>query len=127
MASISTFAAFSSRGYGFGGNSPIFPTGGDYVIEDIINNKRIHVFVNSGSFTVPSNIKSTIGKFFSAEVLVVGGGGGAGNGGPGDYSGGAGGGGAGGAVVYDSAYTMASGKAFSVTVGGAGATNEWPG
>ena len=124
MASISTFAAFSSRGYGFGGNSPIFPTGGDYVIEDIINNKRIHVFVNSGSFTVPSNIKSTIGKFFSAEVLVVGGGGGAGNGGPGDYSGGAAGGGAGGAVVYDSAYTMASGKAFSVTVGGAGGTND---
>ena len=124
MASISTFAAFSSRGYGFGGNNPIFPTGGDYVIEDIVNNKRIHVFVNSGSFTVPTNIKSTIGKFFSAEVLVVGGGGGAGNGGSGDYSGGAGGGGAGGAVVYDSAYTMVSGKSFSVTVGGAGPTNS---
>jgi hypothetical protein len=124
MASISTFAAFSSRGYGFGGNSPIFPTGGDYVIEDVINNKRIHVFVNSGSFTVPTNINSNIGKFFSAEVLVVGGGGGAGNGGPGDYSGGAGGGGAGGAVVYDSAYTMVSGKAFSVTVGAAGGTNS---
>lgn len=124
MASISTFAAFSSRGYGFGGNNPIFPTGGDYVIEDTVNDKRIHVFLTSSNFVVPNNIKDTIGKFFDAQVLVVGGGAGAGTGGPGGFEGGAGGGGGGGSVVYDSAYKLVRNKSFSVTVGGAGSTGQ---
>jgi len=122
MATIATFAAFSSRGYGFGGNNPVFPTGGDYIYDDIVNDRRVHFFLNSGNFKIPDSVKSSIGKFVQARVLVVGAGGGAGE--SPAFSGGGGGGGGGGSVVYDNSYQLVKGKEFSVVVGSAGGKNS---
>jgi hypothetical protein len=119
MATIGTFAAFSSRGYSTSGSSAILPTGGNYVIDNSVLGKRVHVFTSPGTFTIPTNA-SLNSKFTDVEILLVGGGGDAG--GWDDAIGGAGGGG-GGAVVYDSAFRMPKGFSLSVTVGARGDYN----
>jgi len=116
MATISTFAAFSSRGYGSFTSGRIVPTGGDYIIDNNGSGKRVHVFLSPGTFTIPAGAAVTT-KFSDLEILLVGGGGAAQ-----DNNGGAGGGG--GAVVYDSAFRMPKGHSFAVTVGGAGSVSR---
>lgn len=115
MATISTFAAFSSRGYSSAGGK-VVPTGGDYIIDNNGSGKRVHVFTSPGTFTIPTNASGTT-KFTNLEILLVGGGGSAQ-----DSNGGAGGGG--GAVVYDSAFRIPKGYALSVTVGGAAGVSK---
>ena len=115
MATIGTFAAFSSRGYSFAGSAAILPTGGNYVIDNSVLGKRVHVFTSPGTFTIPSNA-SLNSKFADVEILLVGGGGNAV--GWDDAIGGSGGGGGGG-VVYDSAFRIPKGFSLSVNVGGA--------
>lgn len=120
MATIGTFAAFSSRGYSFAGSAAILPTGGNYVIDNSVLGKRVHVFTSPGTFTIPSNA-SLNSKFADVEILLVGGGGNAV--GWDDAIGGSGGGGGGG-VVYDSAFRIPKGFSLSVNVGAANdATN----
>lgn len=114
MATISTFAAFSSRGYGAFTSGRLVPTGGDFVIDNNGAGKRVHVFLSGGTFTIPAETLPT-DKFVNLEILVVGGGGAAGS---------IGGGGGGGAVVYDSAFRMPKGHALTVTVGGAGQVSK---
>jgi len=116
MATISTFAAFSSRGYGSFTSGRVVPTGGNYIIDNNGSGKRVHVFTSPGTFTIPAGAAVTT-KFTSLEVLLVGGGGSAQ-----DDNGGAGGGG--GAVVYDSAFRIPKGYAVSVTVGSAGGVSK---
>ena len=116
MATISTFAAFSSRGYGSFTSGRVVPTGGDYIIDNNGAGKRVHVFLSPGTFTIPAGA-AVASKFVDLEVLLVGGGGSAQ-----DNNGGAGGGG--GAVVYDSAFRIPKGYAFGVTVGGVGGVSK---
>jgi hypothetical protein len=118
MATISTFAAFSSRGYGAFTSGRLVPTGGDFVIDNNGAGKRVHVFLQGGSFTVPEGALGA-DKFVDLEILVVGGGGPAGSAGSTG-----GGGGGGGAVIYDSAFRIPKGQSLSVTVGGAGAVSK---
>jgi hypothetical protein len=116
MATISTFAAFSSRGYGSFTSGRVVPTGGNYIIDNNGSGKRVHVFTSPGTFTIPTGAAVTT-KFTNLEVLLVGGGGAAQ-----DSSGGAGGGG--GAVIYDSGFRLPKGHSISVTVGGAGGVSK---
>lgn len=116
MATIGTFAAFSSRGYSSTSSSAILPTGGNYVIDNSVLGKRVHVFTSPGTFTIPSNATLN-SKFTDVEILLVGGGGN--TAGWDDAIGGSGGGG-GGAVVYDSAFRLPKGFSLSVNVGNAG-------
>ena len=118
MATISTFAAFSSRGYGSFTSGRVVPTGGDYIIDNNGSGKRVHVFTSPGTFTIPAGAAVTT-KFTDLEILLVGGGGSATDA---STSGGAGGGG--GAVVYDSAFRVPKGHAISVTVGSAGGVSK---
>ena len=115
MATLGTFAAFSSRGYSSTASSAILPTGGNYVIDNTVLGKRVHVFTSPGTFTIPSNATLN-SKFADVEILLVGGGGSAQS--WSDTIGGGGGGG-GGAVVYDSAFRMPKGFALAVNVGNA--------
>jgi hypothetical protein len=117
MATISTFAAFSSRGYGAFTSGRLVPTGGDFVIDNNGAGKRVHVFLGGGTFTVPAETLPT-NRFVDLEILVVGGGGPAGS------SDSGGGGGGGGAVIYDSAFRIPKGHSLSVTVGGAGQVSK---
>jgi hypothetical protein len=103
-------------GYRLTSMYPGFASGGDDVYD--VDGYRIHVFTNSGTFTVP-------GKNISADVLVVGGGGGGGQ----DN---AGGGGAGG-LIFKPNHTFAGrgilgGRdgAYIITIGsgGAGSPNQ---
>jgi hypothetical protein len=80
-------------------------TGGT-IFYDAVNNKVVHVFTASGTFTPTANI--------TCEYLVIAGGGAAG------FQGG--GGGAGGYREF-SAQSLTSGSAQTVTVGGGGAGN----
>lgn len=119
MATLGTFAAFSSKAFGGGGSgSLVLPTGGNYIIEDRGDGYRVHVFTSTGTFNVPSNIIPDSG-YFTAQILVVGGGGSASS----DY----GGGGGGGAVIYASDFKIGKGMSFPVTVGGAGGTSSFYG
>ena len=116
MATISTFAAFSSRGYGSFTSGRVVPTGGDYIIDNNGTGKRVHIFTSPGTFTIPAGAAVTT-KFSDLEILLVGGGGSAQ-----DDNGGAGGGG--GAVVYDSAFRIPKGYSIGVTVGSAGGVSK---
>jgi hypothetical protein len=116
MATISTFASFSSRGYGSFTSGRVVPTGGDYIIDNNGTGKRVHVFLSPGTFTIPAGAAVTT-KFTDLEVLLVGGGGSAQ-----DDNGGAGGGG--GAVVYDSAFRIPKGYSIGVTVGSTGGVSK---
>ena len=98
-------------GYRLTSMYPGFASGGDDVYD--VDGYRIHVFTNSGTFTVP-------GKNIFADVLVVGGGGGGGQ----DN---AGGGGAGG-LIFKPNHTFAGrgisgGRdgAYIITIGSGGA------
>ena len=114
MATIATFAAFSSSAFK-SGNRKVVPTGGNYVIDNNGAGKRVHVFTSPGYFTIPSNVPIST-KFTDLEVLLVGGGGPASSHWY-DFPQGTGGGGGGGAVLYDSAYRMVVGQSIYVTVG----------
>ncbi|MEI6970948.1 MAG: LamG domain-containing protein [bacterium] len=81
----------------------MYGTGGGVTNE--LAGYRIHVFTNSGTFTLFNG--------GNVEALVVAGGGGGGS----DMGGGGGGGG----VVYTSSLSLADGGVFAVTVGGGGA------
>lgn len=117
MATIATFAAFSSRGYSAAGGK-ILPTGGDYVIDNNGAGKRVHVFTSPGTFTIPTGGPIT-GKFTEIEVLCVGAGGDASSD---QFStlNGSGGGGGGGSVVYDSSYRIPIGHTINVYLSGDG-------
>ena len=118
MATISTFAAFSSRGFNSAGGK-VMPTGGNYVIDNNGAGKRVHVFTSPGTFVIPAGaVIST--KFLTTEILLVGGGGNAGAG----NSETGGGGGGGGSVVYDSGFRIPKGYSISVTVGSQGGTSR---
>lgn len=117
MATIGTFAAFSSRGYSSSSSTAILPTGGNYVIDNSALGKRVHVFTSPGNFTIPSNATLN-SKWAEVEILLVGGGGSAGSGQFTDFLGGGGGGG--GSVVYDSAFRLPKGFTLSVTVAPSG-------
>ncbi len=84
------------------------PTGGTITTA---GGYRIHSFLSSGTFVVPSSFLGTV------DVLVVGGGGGGGA----DMGGGGGGGG----VLYNTNFAVTPGTSIPVTVGagGAGAAN----
>jgi hypothetical protein len=84
----------------------VVATGG--TVQDI-NGYRVHTFNNDGTFTVNNG--------GNVEVLVVGGGGG---GGSSITTGGGGGGGGAGGLIYNNAYSVASGQAISITVGTGG-------
>lgn len=134
MATLGTFAAFSSRAFTGSGQFSLasvkFPTGGNYIIDDDGFGNRVHIFTSSGTFAIPSDA-ITSGSV-SAQIFVVGGGGDAGglpyyntNGTINPDN--AGGGGGGGSIVYASDYTMTRGMSFSVTVGAAGGTSIFEG
>lgn len=134
MATLGTFAAFASRGFSGSGQFNLanikFPTGGDYIIEDNGFGKRVHIFINSGTFTVPFD---GLASEISAQVLVVGAGGDAGglsywttNSTINDEN--SGGGGAGGSIIYVNDYTIAKGMTCNVVVGAsAGSTSSFEG
>lgn len=84
------------------------PTGGEVTTS---GGYRIHTFLSSGTFAVPSSLIGTV------DVLVVGGGGGGGS----DMGGGGGGGG----VIYNPGFAVTPGSNITVTVGagGSGAPN----
>ena len=78
--------AYGPNGWvSIGSIGPLSATGGDFVINDTSNNRKIHIFTTSGTFQVDSGASPT-----GLDVLVVGGGGG-GGGDPGGGGGGAGG------------------------------------
>ena len=80
-------------------------TGGNSITES--GGYRVHTYTSDGTFTVT-------GSGGNIEVLAVAGGG----------SGGGAGGGGGGGVIYNTAYTVTSGQAITVTVGAGGATKS---
>lgn len=134
MATLGTFAAFSSRAFSGSGQFSLasvkFPTGGNYIIDDDGYGNRVHVFTSSGTFTIPTDVITNLPV--NLKVLAVGGGGDAGglsyyntNSTINDDN--AGGGGGGGSVVYANGFTSAKGMSFAVTVGAAGGSSIFEG
>jgi len=91
--------------YGIRSATGLAKATGGAISYDAVNNKVVHTFRASGTFTPTTNISGL-------EYLVVAGGGGGGA----DY---AGGGGAGG-LLYNSSFSAVSGTNYTVTVGAGG-------
>lgn len=134
MATLGTFAAFSSRAFSGSGQFSLanvkFPTGGNYIIEDDGYGNRVHVFTSSGTFTIPTDVITNLPV--TLKVLAVGGGGNAGgltyyntNSTINDDN--AGGGGGGGSITYANGFLAAKGMSFGVTVGAAGGSSIFEG
>lgn len=96
---------------------PFKAEGGDVVDTSSVPNYTLHVFRDSGTFTVkaaPSGSK--------IDVLIVGGGGGGGGGANATWHGGAGGGGGGVRLLAN--YTVTPNTAYTITVGNGGAGGQ---